>query len=145
MEPTRKALQADPMTSYQDWEHLMVLLAEERSWEFSFDGEYVPVDAVFNASTYGPVLLTAAAKELSLRHIGCELAVALHGDTSSLFGARADFDSKRNSIDAQMWRLHTTAVLIESLPRQGRCFQLDPLPGVLPDIFRSYLAAEVEQ
>lgn len=133
------------MVSYEDWEALMVLLAQDRGWEFSFEREYVPVHAVFNAATYGPVLLTAAATELRMRQVGCDMAIALHGDAKSLFGARADFEDERNTIHAQMWRLHATAVLIESLPKDGRVYQLDALPGVLPSIFRSYLSADPEQ
>ncbi|TAL63612.1 MAG: hypothetical protein EPN79_15765 [Burkholderiaceae bacterium] len=132
------------MISYADWEQLMVLLAEDRGWEFTFDGEYVPAAAVFNASSYGPVLLTAAAQELHLRQIRSDMAIALHGDRQSLFGARVDFDPRRNSIDAQIWRLHTTATLIESLPKHNRAYQLDPLAGVLPSNFQAYIAAEVE-
>lgn len=136
--------QDSPMVSYHDWEQLMILLAEDRAWEFVFEGEYVPVDAVFNAATYGPVLLTAATQELHLRQIGCDMAIALHGDPESLFGARVDFDPQRNSIDAQIWRLHTTAALIESLPKVGRTYQLDTLPSVLPAVYRTYVTAEVE-
>ncbi len=141
--PAQAALSC--MVSYEDWEQLMVLLAQDRGWEFSFDHEYVPVDAVFNAATYGPVLLTAAATELRMRQIGSDMAITLHGDAKSLFGARVEFENEHNTIDAQMWRLHATSVLIESLPREGRVYQLDALPGVLPPIFRSYLSADPEQ
>jgi hypothetical protein len=132
------------MVSYEDWEQLMIRLAHDRGWQFTFNGDYVPVDAVFNESTYGPVLLTAAVEELRLRQIGGDMAVHLEGDATALFGARAGFDAERNTIDAQIWRLHTTAVLIESLPTDGRVYRLDDLPGVLPPSLRALVQPEPE-
>ncbi len=134
-----------PLIGYRAWEQLMVLLADERGWEFTFAGEYVPVDAVFNASTYGPVLLTAVAQELQMRQIRADLGIVLHGDPESLFGARVEFDPAHNSLSAQMWRLHTVAALVEQLPRQGRVYQLDPLPAVLPVAFRQHLHQDIDQ
>lgn len=133
-----------PLVGYRAWESLMILLAEERGWEFTFEGEYVPVDAVFNASTYGPVLLTAVVQELAMRQIRADLAVSLLGDEGSLFGAKVVFDEERNSLSAQMWRLHAVAALIEQLPRRDRAYQLDPLPAVLPAPFRERLRQDVE-
>lgn len=111
----------------------MILIAEDRGWEFTFDGEYVPVDTAFNEATFGPALLVAAAKELQMRQIGGDLGVRLHHDAAALFGSRVSFDEGSAApLHAQMWRLNATAVLIESLPRQGRTYQLDPLPAILP-------------
>lgn len=132
------------MFSFPVWEQLMIYIAEERGWEFSFDGETVPNETVFNAATYGPVILAAAAEELRLRQIGGELAITLHGDPASLFGARVEFDPARNTVTGQVWRLHTAIAMVESLPRKGNVLQLDPLPAVLPDTFRRFIEPELD-
>lgn len=48
----------------------MIHLAGERGWAFKFGDESVPVEAVFNHSTYAPALLAAAETELAARRIG---------------------------------------------------------------------------
>lgn len=63
-------VKASSRIEYSDFEHIMIHLAGERGWAFKFGDESVPVEAVFNHSTYAPALLAAAETELAARRIG---------------------------------------------------------------------------
>ena len=127
------------LTGFNDFEHIMIHLAGDRGWQFKFAGEHVPVQSVFNRSTYAPALLTAARVELEARHVPCDLAVRLEGERNSLFGARVVFDESANSLYSQIWRLAATAMIVESLAKDGNYIELDPLQYVLGDGFASYV------
>jgi hypothetical protein len=112
------------LTSYRDYEQIMIQLAKERGWEFEFTGESVPLQSVFNHATYAPALLVAAGTELSAREIPCDLAFEIGGEPNSLFGAKVSFP--------------------ESLPRNGNVIQLDHLQYVLGDEFAHYVSQAQE-
>lgn len=130
----------DNLTSYRDFEQIMIRLAKDRGWEFKFAGESVPPQSVFNPATYAPALLVAAGAELAVREIPCDLAVEIAGEPNSLFGAKASFPVARSSVQAQIMRIGTTAMILESLPRNGNVIQLDPLQYVLGDEFAHYVS-----
>lgn len=132
-------VKANGRIDYSDFEHIMIHLAGERGWIFKFGDESVPVEAVFNHSTYAPALLAAAETELAARRIGGDLAFGLEGEGNSLFGARVRFVSERNTFLSQFWRIATTALIIESLPRSGNSIMLDQLQYVLGDRFADYV------
>lgn len=137
----------DSLTSYRDYEQIMIRLANDRGWAFEFAGEAVPAQSVFNNSTYAPALLVAAGTELAAREIPCDLAFEIAGESNSLFGAKASFAGDRNSVQAQIMRISTTAMIVEALPRNGNVIQLDHLQYVLGDDFAHYAAQgkEAEQ
>ena len=91
-------VKASSRIEYSDFEHIMIHLAGERGWTFKFGDESVPVEAVFNHSTYAPALLAAAETELAARRIGGDLAFALEGEGNSLFGARVRFGQRAELI-----------------------------------------------
>lgn len=130
------------LTSYTDFEGVMIHLANERGWEFKFADELIPVQSVFNHSTYAPALLTLANAEMEARHIPFSLGIRLEGEGNSLFGARVAFDEVRNSFLAQIWRMATTSMIVESLPKEGRYIRLDPLQYVLGDSYAAYVTAD---
>lgn len=127
------------LTSYRDYEQILVKLANDRGWEFEFAGEPVPVQSVFNQATYAPALLAAANAELAAREIRCDLAFELGGEPNSLFGAKVSFPPERSSIQAQIMRIGTTAMIIDALPRNDEVIQLDHLQYVLGDGFAHYI------
>jgi hypothetical protein len=131
------------LTSFKDFEHIMIHLAAERGWQFKFAGEHVPAQNVFNRATYAPALLTAAKAELAARGVACDLGIRLEGEPNSLFGARVDFEDQVNGVYPQLWRLATAAMIVESLPKVGQYVELDPLQFVLGDSFASYLAPAI--
>jgi len=128
----------EKLTGYKDFEHIMIHLAAERGWQFKFAGEHVPTQNVFNRATYGPVLLTAANAELQARGLPVDLGLRLEGEANSLFGARVTFDSAAG-IYPQIWRIATTAMIVESLPKSGQYLELDPLQHVLGDAFAAHV------
>ena len=130
------------LVGYNDFEHIMIHLAGERGWEFKFAGEHIPVQNVFNHSTYAPALLTAAQAELDTRQLPCDLSIRLEGENNSLFGARVSFDETRNSLTAQFWRLAATAMIVESLAKSGNYIDLDPLQYVLGDSYAAFINPE---
>lgn len=130
----------DNLTSYRDFEQIMIRLAMDRGWEFEFAGESVPLQSVFNPATYAPALLVAAGAELAAREIPCDLAVEIAGEPNSLFGAKASFPVARSSVQVQIMRIGTTAMILESLPRNGNVIQLDHLQYVLGDEFAHYVS-----
>ncbi len=97
----------DNLTSYRDYEQIMIRLAKDRGWEFEFAGESVPAQSVFNPATYAPAFLVAAGAELAAREIPCDLAFEVAGEPNSLFGARASFPQTRNTVQAQIMRIST--------------------------------------
>lgn len=137
----------DNLTSYRDFEQIMIRLAKERGWEFEFAGESVPMQSVFNHATYAPALLVAAGAELAAREIACDLAVDVAGEPNSLFGAKATFPEARSTVQAQIMRIGATAMIVESLPRNGNVIQLDHLQYVLGDEFAHHVGQgqEAEQ
>lgn len=134
----------DNLTSYRDFEQIMVRLASERNWSFEFAGEPIPSQAVFNPAAYAPALLTAANAELAARGIPLDLGIELCGESNSLFGARVAFSESGKTIQAQMMRIGTTALIIESLPKPGNAIQLDPLQFMLGEEF-AHNAAQVNE
>ncbi len=128
------------LTRFRDYEQILIQLANKRGWEFEFAGESVPVQSVFNQATYAPALLAAAGAELAAREIPCDLAFELDGEPNSLFGAKISFPSERSSIQAQIMRIGTTAMIIDALPRNGNMIQLDDLQYVLGDEFAHYIS-----
>lgn len=130
----------DNLTSYRDYEQIMIRLAKDRGWEFEFAGESVPAQSVFNPATYAPALLVAAGAELAAREIPCDLAFEVAGEPNSLFGAKASFPQTRNTVQAQIMRISTTAMIVELLPRNGNTIQLDPLQFVLGDEYAHYVS-----
>lgn len=130
----------DNLTSYRDFEQIMIWLAKRRGWEFEFVGESVPLQSVFNMSTYAPVLLVAAGAELVARGIGCDLAVKIAGEPNSLFGAKVSFPAERSNVQAQIMRIGTVAMVLESLPRNGNVIQLGQLQYVLGEEFAHYVS-----
>lgn len=133
-------VKASSRIEYSDFEHIMIHLAGERGWAFKFGDESVPVEAVFNHSTYAPALLAAAETELAARRIGGP-GFRPGGRGQFLFGARVRLVSERNSFLSQFWRMATTALIIESLPRSGNSIMLDQLQYVLGDRFADYVEA----
>lgn len=131
----------EKLTSYKDFEHIMIHLAAERGWQFKFAGEHVPSQNVFNRATYAPALLTAANAELQARGLPVDLGIRLEGETNSLFGAKVVFEAATSGVYSQIWRLATTAMIIESLPKAGQYLELDPLQHVLGDAFAHVLQA----
>lgn len=127
------------LTSYRDYEQIMIRLAKDRGWEFEFAGESVPPQSVFNQATYGPPLLVAAGTELAAREIPCDLAFEIGGEPNSLFGAKISFPSARSSVQAQIMRISTTAMILDALPRNGNVIQLDHLQYVLGDEYAHYV------
>lgn len=127
------------LTRYRDYEQILIKLAHQREWEFEFAGESVPVQSVFNQATYAPALLAAAGAELQAREIPCDLAYELCGEPNSLFGAKVSFLPERSSIQAQIMRIGTTAMIIDALPRNGNLIQLDHLQYVLGDEFAHFV------
>lgn len=132
------------LTRYCDYEQILIKLANDRDWEFEFAGEPVPVQSVFNQATYAPALLAAAGRELATRDIPCDLAFDLSGEPNSLFGAKISFPPERSSIQAQIMRISTTAMIIDALPRNGNVIQLDHLQYVLGDEFAHYASQSKE-
>ncbi|MDH0342148.1 hypothetical protein [Chromobacterium haemolyticum] len=132
------------LTGYTDFEGVMIHLSKERGWEFKFTDEQIPVQSVFNHSTYAPALLTLAKAELETRHIPSDLGIRLEGESNSLFGARVVFDDGQNSFLSQIWRLAATAMIVESLPKDGNYIVLDPLQYVLGDAYAAYATREIE-
>lgn len=129
----------DNLTSYRDYEQIMIRLVKDRGWEFEFAGESVPRQSVFNQATYGPPLLVAASTELAAREIPCDLAFEIGGEPNSLFGAKISFPTSRSSVQAQIMRISTTAMILDALPRNGNVIQLDHLQYVLGDEFAHYV------
>ncbi|WP_176731501.1 hypothetical protein [Burkholderia cenocepacia] len=118
----------------------MIHLGRERAWEFQFENEQVPLEAVFNPSMYAPALLAGAEAELKARHIPVDLGVALEGDSNSLFGAKVSaLPGLDNGIAAQFWRVVAAAFLVESLPRHSGRIMLDDLQYVLGDSFAHHI------
>ncbi|CAG9169759.1 hypothetical protein [Cupriavidus pinatubonensis] len=130
------------LTEYRDFEGIMLQLATERGWQFKFGDEVIPVQSVFNHAMYAPALLTLAGSELEARRVACDLAFRLDGESNSLFGARVAFEEERNSTLAQLWRLAASAMIVESLPKDGNYISLDPLQFVLGDTFAAFVAPE---
>ncbi len=129
---------------YRDFEQIMIQLVKERGWEFEFSGEPVPVQAVFNHATYAPALLAAAQAELMARDIPCDLAFELAGEPVSLFGARVFFLPGRSTFDAQVMRIGTVSMILDSLfqdavRQQKGVIQLDSLQYVLGDQYAQYV------
>lgn len=122
-----------------DFEGVMIHLGRDRSWEFQFANEPVPLDAVFNQSMYAPPLLSGAEAELKARSINVDLGLHLEGDRNSLFGAKVSTTSTNNGIAAQFWRVVAAAFFIESLPRDAGRILLDPLQYVLGDSFAHHV------
>lgn len=118
----------------------MIRLAAERGWEFEFEQETVPVESVFNHAVYAPALLVAADRDLGMRNMPCDLGFELSGEPNSLFGAKVSFTPEKNSYFSQIMRIGTTAMIIESLPRNGNLIQLDLLQSVLGDDFANFVA-----
>lgn len=132
------------LTRYRDYEQILINLANIRGWEFSFADESIPVPSVFNSATYAPALLAAAGAELTAREIHCDLAYELNGEPNSLFGAKVSFPIERSSIQAQILRISTTAMIIDALPKQGNVIQLDHLQYVLGDDFAHFVRQSKE-
>lgn len=130
----------DILINYRDFEQIMIRLANERSWEFEFAGEAVPLPSVFNQATYAPPLLVAAGMELEAREIPCDLAYEIGGESNSLFGAKISFPVERSSVFAQIMRIGASAMIIEALPRNGRAIQLDPLQYVLGEDYAHFVS-----
>jgi len=130
------------LVSYRDYEQIMINLAVERGWEFEFDGESVPVPAVFNQAVYAPALLIAADKELGMRNIRCDLGFEVGGEQNSFFGAKVTFMVEKSNYLSQIMRIGTTAMIIESLPRNGNTIQLDALQFVLGEEFSHFVASK---
>lgn len=126
---------------YTDFEHIMIRLSLGRGWSFKFGDDFVPIEAVFNHSTYAPALLSAAGTELAMRQIPGDLGFKLEGEANSLFGARVTLEPNTNSAISQFWRLATTVMIIESLPRSGNHILLDPLQYVLGDRYADFVQA----
>ena len=130
----------DILINYRDYEQIMIRLAKERGWEFEFAGEAVPLQSVFNHSTYAPPLLVAAGAELGAREIPCDLAYEIGGESNSLFGAKISFAAERSTVMAQIMRIAASAMLIEALPLNGRTIQLDPLQYVLGEEYAHFVS-----
>lgn len=130
------------LTGFADFEHIMINIANDRGWEFKFGEEFVPVQNVFNHSTYAPALLAAANSELETRHIAGDLAIEVKGESNSIFGARVLFDENRNSLLSQMWRLVTASMIVESLPKNGNYIMLDQLQYVFGDRFAVFIETD---
>jgi len=128
------------LVGYRDYEQIMINLAMERGWEFEFDGESVPAPAVFNQTVYAPALLVAANKELEMRSISCDLGFEVGGEQNSLFGAKITFPAASNNYLSQIMRIGTTAMIIESLPRNGNTIQLDALQYILGEEYSNFVA-----
>lgn len=134
----------DNLTSYRDYEQIMIQLAINRGWEFEFAGESIPMQSVFNQSTYAPALLVAAGAELAAREIPCDLAFDISGEANSLFGAKVSFPPERSDYQAQIMRIGATAMIFDALPRNGNVIQLDRLQYVLGDEFAHYVSQSKE-
>ena len=131
----------EKLTTYRDYEGIMIHLAERQNWQFRFEDEKILVNTVFNASTYGPPLLFAAQDEMRRRHVPAQLGVVLNGESRSLFGAKVSFVLTENAILSQFWRIAISAQLVRSLPRQDNHIQLDPLRYILGDTYSAFLGA----
>ncbi len=127
------------LTNFGDFEHIMIHLSRERGWEFSFAAESVPVQAVFNSAMYAPALLAAAEAEMVVRQIPCDLGLLIEGESNSVFGARVAFDEAKNGLLSQFWRIAASAMIVESLPRNGTVIELDPLQFVFGDKYAHYV------
>lgn len=131
----------EKLIAYRDYEGIMIHLAERQNWQFRFGDEAVPVDTVFNASTYGPPLLYAAQDEMRRRHVPAQLGIVLQGEPRSIFGARVSFAPTENPILSQFWRISISAQLVRSLPKQNNHIQLDPLQFILGETYSTFLGS----
>lgn len=127
------------LTKYADFEGMMIHLAKEKGWQFSFSDEEIPLSVVFNRAMYAPPLLSATQQELDSRGVSVDLGFQLQGESTSLFGAKVVFHEAEQSILSQIWRLAAVSWMIESLPVVKARIQLDPLQYVLGDRYAQFV------
>ncbi|WP_164153500.1 hypothetical protein [Stenotrophomonas maltophilia] len=126
-----KSFDAEP---YREFEGVMLEYARAQGWEFSFQGQPLPLASVFNDATFGPALLMAAQAELKLRKIDVDLGLSVESDDTAMFGRRVEFDAGRSNLLTQMWRLTQTAYQVDMLPREQNRIVLDLVPAALEPI-----------
>ena len=118
-----------PMRTVEDFEGVMLSLAEEEGWSFVEAGEEVPLEGVFNGETFGPALLRVAELELAARDLPIELGLGYEAREEALLGVGLTFDPAA-SLMAAMWRVSMAAYVVDQLPRAGAARDLALLRGV---------------
>lgn len=124
------------LTSYGDFEGVMIQVAAQQGWTFCDGDEPVVAEAVFNEETYGPAILKVATEELAARGIKAELGVQFQSARDAMLGVSASFDPAHNGVLAATWRICLASYVVENLPRNGPDFDL----SLLRDAFSQQLA-----
>lgn len=107
------------MRTIEDFETIMLHLADEEGWTFRDGDDEVAPEGVFNSETFAPALMRVAEMELAARGLPIDLGVAFEQREDTLLGVSLAFDDKA-SLLAAMWRLSLAAYVVDQLPRIGQ-------------------------
>ena len=124
-----------PMRRFEDFEAIMIGLAEEEGWEFRDGDDEVAPHAVFNEETYAPALLYLVQVEIQARGLDIDLGVRYEPRADALCGVAVGFDESA-PLMSSLWRLTLAAYMVEQLPQVGHARDLsmlrevfEPAPG----------------
>ncbi|MGX9960601.1 hypothetical protein ACW0US_17785 [Xanthomonas euvesicatoria] len=123
---------SEDLSQFSHYESLMIHIAALSSWEFVDGDDLVPVELVFNHSTYAAGLLKLSEQELELRGSSLDLRLNFQEDEDATLGCSVTFmdGTEQERYSAQMLRLLHTQYAVDHLPKIGGAYDLSPLHNV---------------